>query len=93
MDSGDESIRVQLARMEGKQDVTNERLTNVQTDIADLRTTQGKHGDRLGILEADRNIRSGQHQGLAFTGRILWAAIGTIFGGGGIAALLKLFGV
>ncbi len=90
--SEDTDIRVLLTRIEGKQDVTNERLNNVQSDIADLRKTQYAHGDRLGILEADKNVRSGALQGLATSGRILWAAIGSIIGGGGIAALLRLSG-
>jgi hypothetical protein len=91
MSADDNEIRVQLARMEGKQDVTNERLNNVQTDITDIRQVQHRHGTRLGALEADRNERVGQLKGLALSGRILWWFIGAIPVGIG-AVLLKLFG-
>lgn len=87
----DVDIRVQLARIEGKQDVTNERLNNVQTEITDIRRTLHNHGDRLGILEADKNVRSGERQGLALSGRILWTIIGAVPVGIG-AALLRLSG-
>ncbi len=89
--SEDSDIRVQLARMEGKQDVTNAHLTNVQNDIADIRRVQYNHGDRLGMLEADKNVRSGERQGLALSGRILWTIIGAVPVGIG-AVVLKLLG-
>lgn len=90
--SEDTDIRVQLARIEGKQDVTNERLSSVQSDIVDIRRVQRNHGDRLGILEADKNIKAGERQGLATGGRILWAAIGLIPGGAVVAVVMRLFG-
>lgn len=90
--SEDVDIRVQLARIEGKQDVTNERLSSVQNDIVDIRRVQRNHGDRLGILEADRNIRTGKQQGLSTAGRLLWAAAGLIPGGAIAAALMRVFG-
>lgn len=89
--SEDIDIRVQLARIEGKQDVTNERLNNVQGDIIDIRKTIYAHGDRLGLLEADKNVRSGERRGLALSGRILWSIIGAVPVGLGALAL-KLFG-
>jgi hypothetical protein len=91
--SDDSDIRVQLARIEGKQDVTNERLSNVQNDIVELRRVQGTHGDRLGLLEASENIRSGERKGIALSGRILWAAVGTIPGAVLAGAAMKLFGL
>jgi hypothetical protein len=90
--SESDDIRVQLARIEGKQDVTNAHLSNVQADIADIRQVQYRHGDRLGILEADRNVRTGERQGLALGGRILWTIIGAV-PVGIAAAALKLLGV
>ena len=88
----DDGIHVQLVRIEGKLDVTNERLSNVQNEIADIRIVQHRHGDRLGILESDRNVRAGERQGIALGGRILWTIIGAVPVGIG-AALLKLFDV
>jgi hypothetical protein len=90
--SDNDDIRVQLARIEGKQDVTNAHLSNVQSDIADIRQVQYRHGDRLGILEADRNVRTGERQGLALGGRIIWTIIGAV-PVGAVALALKLFGV
>ena len=88
----DDGIHVQLVRIEGKLDVTNERLSNVQNEIADIRIVQHRHSDRLGILESDRNVRTGERQGLAMGGKFLWTIIGAVPVGIG-AALLKLFGV
>lgn len=87
----DTDIRVQLARMEGKQDVANERLNSFHADLLDIRKTLYGHGDRLGILEADKNVRSGERQGLAISGRILWSIIGAVPVGVGAIAL-KLLG-
>lgn len=88
-----EDISVQLTRIEGMLGVTNERLSNVQTDIADVRRVQHSHSDRLGILEADKNRRDGERKGIIASGRIVWALIGTIPGGVVTAAVMKLFGV
>jgi hypothetical protein len=85
----DETNKIQLTRIEGKLDVTNERLSNVQSDIVEIRVTQRDHGSRLGLLEAKENMR----HGFNIAGKVAWAAIGTIFGGGGIAAAMKLFGI
>lgn len=75
-----ESIRVQLARIEGKQDVTNERLSNVQSDISDLKLVQTNHGTRIGILEARNHLSDGERRGIATGGKALWLIIGTIPG-------------
>ena len=88
--NGDEDIRIQLVRMEGKQDVCNERLSNVQNDIADIRRTQNTHGDRLGILEADKNRRDGEHTGRVRTSEIVWRVISFVGGSGGVLALMAL---
>jgi len=90
--SEDADIRVQLARIEGKQDVTNERLSNVQNDIVDIRRVQRNHGDRLGILEAENNTRAGVQKGLSTAGRFAWAAVGLIPGGAVVAVFMRLFG-
>jgi hypothetical protein len=88
-DSND--ILVQLARIEGKQDVTNERLNNVQEQIASLRRTQDAHSGRIANLEADKNVRAGERQGIALGGRILWSIIGAVPVGIG-ALLLRVLG-
>lgn len=73
MSSEGEEIRVQLARMEGKQDVTNERLNNVQTDIVDLRRVQHVHANDIQLLKATEHQRKG---GVAAI-KILWALGGS----------------
>ena len=91
MSAEDNSILVQLARMEGKLDVTNERLNNVQEQIASLRRTQDAHSTRIAGLEADKNVRAGERQGIALGGRILWSIIGAVPVGIG-AVVLRLLG-
>ena len=86
----DDDIRVQLARMEGKQDVANERLSNVQSDIIDLRRVQTNHGDRLGILEGDKNRRDGEHTGRSRTGEIMWRILSFVGGSGGVFAIMQV---
>lgn len=90
--SADDDIRVQLARIEGKQDVTNERLTNVQGDIAELRRVQSTHATDIQMLKADKNVRDGERRGLMASGRVLWAGIGLIPGGAIVGLLMKLLG-
>ena len=88
--AAEDDIRVQLARMEGKQDVTNERLSNVQTDIVEIRSVQRDHGSRLGILEAKENMRSGERKGVTVGGKLAWSAISLLVGSGGVLAVLEL---
>jgi hypothetical protein len=94
--SGPEEVRVQLARMEGKQDITNERL-ETSNKINDERHAVTKaqlahHNERIGVLEADRHVKAGERRGLSTAGRIAWAGIGLIPGGAIVAALMRLFG-
>lgn len=87
----DEGERVQLARIEGKIDVTNERLSNVQTDIIEIRATQRDHQSRLGLLESKENVRFGERKGVALTGKVGWSLVSLLAGGGGVFAALELF--
>jgi hypothetical protein len=83
--SGPEEVRVQLARMEGKQDITNERLE----------TSNKINDERHAVTKAQlahHNERIGERRGLSTAGRIAWAGIGLIPGGAIVAALMKLFG-
>ena len=91
--SDDHNISIQLTRIEGLLGVTNERLANVQTDIVDIRHVQRSHGDRLGILEADKNIRTGERKGFIASG---WALIwigGLVPGSFVTVVLMKAFGL
>jgi hypothetical protein len=81
MSTEGEEIRVQLARMEGKQDVTNERLNNVQTDIVDLRRVQHMHANDIQTLKATEHQRKGAVTAI----KLLWA-----LGGSGVVGLFAL---
>lgn len=90
--SDDNDIRVQLTRIEGALGVTNERLANLQSDIADIRRVQHGHGDRLGLLEADKNRREGERKGVINSGRVIGWTISAAVGGTGAFGLTRLLG-
>ena len=87
-----EEVRVQLARMEGKLDLSNLRHEQHDGKFVAIDNRMNAHGERITGLEQREIGRDGESKGLAKGGRILWAGIGSILGGGGIAGLLKLFG-
>ncbi len=91
----DDSIRVQLARMEGKQDVTNERLETANRindeRHASVMARLSSHGDRITGLETREVGRDGERKGLLAGGRILWALVGAVPIAAG-AAILRAVG-
>lgn len=84
-------MRVQLARMEGKLDLSN--LKHDQTDkrLDNHEQRLHRHANDISTLQAAENLRIGERKGLAFSGRMMWAGIG--FVPGAILAVLKLFGM
>lgn len=91
-----------LEKIQGGVDLINEKLTSsnqlanerhetMKAEIAQLKRTDDLLGERVGALEADKNVRSGERQGLALSGRILWTIIGAVPVGVG-AVILKLVG-
>ena len=99
----DNDIRVQLARIEGKQDVTNERLetankinderhATVKTHLAlhDQRLTT--HGDRLGILETRGHVSDGERRGIAMSARLGFILLGAV-PTGAVAIALRVAGI
>lgn len=100
--SDEEAIRIQLARMEGKQDVANERLetanrinderhTAIKVDIQNINTRLHTHGNRIGVLEADKHLNAGERKGIAFSGKVVWAIVGAV-PIGALAVALRAFG-
>ena len=90
-ESGEDGLRVQMARIEGKLDLSNLRHEQTATDIADLRNSHHRISNRVQVLEADNHLRKGERAGFVASGRLFQS----IMGGGvlGIAALLwKAFG-
>lgn len=85
----DSDIRVLLERIAGKQDVTNERLSNLSAlhderhahvlgeirrlDIADAKATE-----RIDTLETESIERRGTIRGLSMSGKVLLLAAGAV---------------
>jgi len=88
----DESVRVQLARMEGKLDLSN--LRHEQTDAWKVTVDQRlhRHGNDISALQQKDMMHEGERKGITAAGRVVWAAIGLIPGGAIVAALMRLFG-
>lgn len=95
-------MRVQLARIEGKQDVTNERLetanrvnaerhASVSAQIATIDARLTAAFERIMGLEKREIGRDGERKGVALSGRVLWALIG--FVPGAAVAAVKLLGL
>ena len=85
-------MRVQLARMEGKLDLSN--LRHDQTDAWKLTVDQRlhRHGSDISNIQTRFHVQDGQKQGLQLSGRI----VSWLTGGGVvaiIAALMRHFGV
>lgn len=98
--SDDSDIRVQLARMEGKMDVANERLETanrinderheaVKARLATVDLRLHGHSDRLGILEAARHVSDGERKGIQVSTKVIWTAgialIGSLLTAAGLA--------
>lgn len=97
-----DGLHAALVKIQGGVDLINERLIHsnqinderhaaIKADISDIRETQQRHSNRIGVLETESNVSKGERKGVALGGRILWAAIG--FVPGAIVAALKLMGL
>src|SRR4051812_13654866 len=78
-------------RLKHANELQNERHDSILKSIARLDDADAALDGRVGVLEADKNVRRGERQGLALSGRILWTIIGAVPVGIG-AALLRLLG-
>jgi len=76
---------VQLARMEGKIDLVNERHETVKTDLTDVKLRLHGHGTRIQLLEARDYFLKGERKGLALSAKAIhWLT------GGGVIGILAL---
>lgn len=78
-------MRVQLARIEGKMDLSN--LRHDQSE-ARLNTIDGRllnHSNQIGTLQARFHVQDGERKGVTHTVRIMWA-----LGGSGIVGALAM---
>jgi hypothetical protein len=91
----------QLARIEGKIDLQNEKLEtankineerhqSIKADIQDLRQSRHLHSNRIQLLEADKLVRDGRNEGVSKTGRLIWAGVSFVIGSGGVFALVEV---
>lgn len=86
-----ESIRVQLARMEGKLDLSNLMHDQHDKRFVSIESRQNSHGERISGLETREAERGGERRGLALSGKLIWAGVGAIPIGIG-AAILRALG-
>lgn len=90
-DIGGEDMRVQLARMEGKLDLSNLRHEHHDAKFTAIDGRLNSQGERISNIEKREFGRDGERKGLALSGRIAWATVGFI--PGAIVAALKLMGL
>lgn len=78
-------MRVQLARMEGKLDLSN--LRHEQTDAWKITVDQRlhRHGNDISVLQAANTLRDGQRQGFTLAVKAGW-----VLGGSGIMGMIAL---
>ena len=89
----EDSIRVQLTRIEGGVALLNERLSAAREDIRDIRVNVTAIDGRVTKLEAASNVNAGERKGLSTSGRLLWGILIGLLTSGIGAALLRHFGV
>lgn len=82
---GDESLRVIMARMEGKLDLSNLRHDQTETRLTDLSNRVHGHANRIQSIEAREHVRDGERKGAALAIKVMWA-----LGGSGVAGALAL---
>lgn len=89
MSDESETVRVQLARMEGKLDLSNLRHDQHEAKFTVIDGRLNSHGDRIGGLEGRERERVGERKGLALTGKLMWGAVGLIPGGAIVGLILR----
>jgi hypothetical protein len=92
MAAEDESVRVQLARIEGKMDLSNMRHDKTEERINTHEKRLNRHSDDISTLQAKALLREGERKGLTTAGRFAWALIGSVPAAAAGAALMKLLG-
>lgn len=80
-----EDMRVQLARMEGKLDLSNARHDQVDKRLDNHEQRLHRHSNDISSLQASENLRAGERRGISLTVRMAWA-----LGGSSVVALLAL---
>lgn len=88
----EEGVRVQLARMEGKLDLSNLRHDQHDARFSAVEGRLHGHGERISGLEGRERERTGERKSAISIGRAMWATVSLLAGSGIGAALMKLLG-
>lgn len=95
-------MRASLVKIQGGVDLINERLLHanainderhvaVRADIKDIRETQHRHSNRIGVLEAKNTLAEGERKGFSIGGRLAWSLASLAVGSGGVFAIMEAF--
>ena len=81
--AGDDSVdmdgRVALAEIKGDVKLILAGQSRTNDDVKDLRDRVHLHSNRIGVLEADKHLRTGERQGLALSAKVLhWVTGGSV---------------
>ncbi len=100
MTEDNESIIVKLTRIEGKQDLANEKLetanrineerhAQIKGQISTIDQRVNSHGDRITGLEGRELTREGERKGITTSTKVIWGGFIALAGlAVGIVALL-----
>lgn len=86
----DETIKVQLARIEGKMDLSNQRHDNNERRLDNHEQRLHRHGNDISSLQAANLIRDTERKSVISGGRIVGWLISVLIGGGIATAGLEL---
>lgn len=89
-DPVDRDFRESQIRMEGKLDRIGDAMQRHTEDMRDIRQTVHAHGNRIGVLEADKSLREGKVMGVVTSGRVIAWLVGIMLGSGGAITVLEL---
>lgn len=83
MSNEPEAVRVQLARIEGKMDLSNLRHDRTEERLTTIDKRLHQHSSHIGNLQAANTLREGEAKGIAKTVKVAW-----LLGGSGATALV-----
>lgn len=81
--------RVALAEIRGDVKLILAGQERTHSDVQEIRRTLDSHNRRIDNLEADKNKRDGQAQGVSLTTKALWSIGSLLVGSGGVFAIME----
>lgn len=88
---GSADQRVALAEIKGDVKLILAGQERTHSDVQEIRRTLDSHNRRIDSLEADKNRRDGERQGVGMTGRIVGWGVSLLLGTGVGTALWQVF--